>query len=78
MSRLVSVPKFIPTLPDDVTHVYVAGALAHGKADAPRKALPEVPAFTPRRSRDYRKPWEVARAAPPTPPRSAASSAPWR
>ena len=35
MSRLVSVPKFIPTLPDDVTHVYVAGALAHGKADAP-------------------------------------------
>ena len=35
MSRLVSVPKFIPTLPDDVTHVYVAGTLAHGKADAP-------------------------------------------
>merc|ERR1712166_558538 len=33
--RLVSVPKFIPSLPDDVTHVYVAGALAHGKAEAP-------------------------------------------
>lgn len=33
--RLVSVPKYIPTLPDDVPHVYVAGALAHGKADAP-------------------------------------------
>ena len=33
--RLVSVPKFIPTLPDDVPHVYVAGALAHGKAEAP-------------------------------------------
>lgn len=38
MTRLVSVPKFIPTLPDDVTHVYVAGALAHGKAEAPHAA----------------------------------------
>merc|ERR1712146_807401 len=32
--RLVSVPKFIPTLPNDVPHVYVAGAFAHGKAEA--------------------------------------------
>jgi len=32
--RLVSVPKFIPTLPADVPHVYVAGAFAHGKVEA--------------------------------------------
>lgn len=38
LRRLVSVPKFIPTLPDDVTHVYVAGALAHGKAEASHAA----------------------------------------
>eukprot|EP00964_Phaeocystis_antarctica_P074958 scaffold46198_cov64-Phaeocystis_antarctica.AAC.3 len=36
--RLVSVPKFIPSLPEDVTHVYVAGALAHGKAEAQHAA----------------------------------------
>ncbi len=57
----------------------VAGA-ADDKMDAHAKALQEVPAYTPRRPRDYRKPWEREVAqAPPTPrPLSAASSAPWR